>query len=254
MKIKSLLLVFPVLCLACSNSSTDPTDPAYQTDASPIMAKKVVGVNTLSVDFNYDEPCNIIGEDYLRETFNLEKSVELEEAHHTDGCEFSWAGNKVLVSFGGVKPFASTFLAEYQFNKLFQGKSDKAMAAVTEAHAPALIDAAEGTNPEAITPSAAVSKHDSTSDEQPNHGGVSAAEHKLTGPAVSVGSFAAVSNVGDKAVWNEEAGILHVLYNNNIINVTVESKDKAEVKKERAISLAEVIIDKITENEYVRHL
>ncbi len=44
------------------------------------------------------------------------------------------------------------------------------------------------------------------------------------------------------------------LYNNHIISVTVETKDKPEINKKHAESLSEVIIDKIAENEYTRRM
>jgi hypothetical protein len=93
MKIKSLILAFPVLCLAC-NSPSSSTDPANQMDASPILGKAVSGTRALTSDFNYDEPCNILGEEYIRSTFNLEETTELTEGHNHNGCEFEWSGNK----------------------------------------------------------------------------------------------------------------------------------------------------------------
>ncbi|RYF54434.1 MAG: hypothetical protein EOO39_39365, partial [Cytophagaceae bacterium] len=89
---------------------------------------------------------------------------------------------------------------------------------------------------------------------QPQHGGITAATPALTKHAVSTGNYEAVKNVGDKAVWDASTGAMHVLYNNNIISVTVETKDKPELKKEHALSLVEVLIDKISQNEYTSAL
>lgn len=256
MKIKSLILAFPVLCLACSSPSST-TDPANQMDASPIMAKQVAGVTALSTDANYDEPCNLLGEEYIRQTFNLEETTKLEESIGHSGCGFEWAGNKVTVSFGGKRPYSSTYLAEYSFDKQFQGKPAIAMTEPVEAANDSTTSGpeTEGTNAEtsAKTTVPEETKH-TTADNHPQHAGVTSAAPALTGHAVSTGHFEAVSNVGDKAVWDASTGAMHVLYNNHIINVTVESKDKAEVKKERAQSLAEVLIDKIAENEYTKRL
>ncbi|MVM36978.1 hypothetical protein GO730_03700 [Spirosoma sp. HMF3257] len=253
MKIKSLLLAFPVLCLACSNPGSDTADPASQMDASPVYAKRPAGVNALSVDFNYDEPCNILGEEYVRSTFNLDEKTELEEAHEHNGCEFEWAGNKVLISFGGSKPYASVYQAEYTFDKMFQKKP--AMAApVVESPASETVNSSEGTSPEAIVSDGEATEHHTTDDNQPKHGGITAATPHLTEPAVSTGKYEAVPNVGDKAVWDANTGMMHVLFNNHIINVTVETKGKAETKKEQAQSLAEVLIEKISANEYIRRL
>ncbi|MVM34357.1 hypothetical protein GO755_30275 [Spirosoma sp. HMF4905] len=254
MKIKSLLLAFPVLCLACSNPGSDTADPASQMDASPILAKRPAGVTALSVDFGYDEPCNILGEEYVRSTFNLGEKTELEEAHEHNGCEFAWEGNKVLVSFGGAKPYPSVYQAEYLFNKMYQNKPAMASAPVVEAPESETVNSSEGTSPEAIVSDEEATEHHSTDDNQPKHGGITAATPHLTEPAVSSGHYEAVPNVGDKAVWDATTGAMHALYNNHIINVTVETKGKAEVKKEQAQSLVEVLIEKIAEKEYIRRL
>ena len=254
MKIKSLILAFPVLCLAC-NTPSHTNDPANNIDASPIVAKRVVGVYALTSDFNYDEPCNILGEEYVRTTFNLGETTKLEEVHEPTGCEFTWAGNKVLVSFGGSKPYSSIYIAESDFDKLYQAKpADEPLAPIAKAAPIATSTSTEGDNPQAIVNSYDASQKHSTDDNQPNHSGVSAATPPLTEPAVSKGNFEAVPNVGDKAVWDATTGAMHVLYNNHIINVTVETKDKPEVRREHAQSLAEVLIDKISSNEVTRQL
>ncbi|AKD55163.1 hypothetical protein [Spirosoma radiotolerans] len=256
MKIKSLILAFPVLCLACSSPSST-TDPASNVDASPIVAKQVVGVNALSVDRNYDEPCNILGEEYVRSTFNLGEGTKLEEVHEHNGCEFEWAGNKVLVTFAGTRPFESMYVAEYTFDKMYQGKPALAMTKSVEVANDSTESGPqpEGTNAE--TPATAENEkvaHHTTDDNQPQHGGITAATPALTKHAVSSGNFEAVKNVGDKAVWDASTGAMHVLYNNHIISVTVETKEKPELKKEHAQSLAEVLIEKISANEYTTAL
>jgi hypothetical protein len=256
MKIKSLILAFPVLCLACSSPSST-SDPASQVDASPLVAKQVVGVNALSTDANYDEPCNLLGEEYVRTTFNLDETAKLEEVHQQDGCEFEWAGNKVLVSFGGRRPYSSMYLAESLFDKMYQGKSEAAAMKPVEVANDSTTSGpeTEGTNAEtsakATVPEEATH---STADNHPQHGGITAATPHLTKAAVSTANYEAVANIGDKAVWDAATGAMHVLYNNHIINVTVETKDKAELRKEHAKSLAEVLIDKIAENEYTKRL
>ncbi|GAB3804062.1 hypothetical protein GCM10028819_34980 [Spirosoma humi] len=256
MKIKSLILAFPVLCLACSSPSST-TDPANNVDASPIMAKQVVGVNALSTDRNYDEPCNILGEEYVRSTFNLGEDTKLDEAIGHDGCAFEWAGNKVLVSFAGTRPFESMYVAQYTFDKMYQGKQANAITEPVEAVNDSIASGPkpEGTNAETpATDENEKTAHHTTDDNQPQHGGITAATPALTKHAVSTGNYVAVQNVGDKAVWDASTGAMHVLYNNNIISVTVETKEKPEVKKEHAQSLVEVLIEKISANEYTRSL
>ena len=259
MKIKSLILAFPVLCLACNNPST-PSDPASQAEASPIVAKRVAGVKMLTTDFNYDEPCNILGEEYVRGAFNLEETTKLSEAYGHDGCEFSWeGGNKIVVSFVGDRPFSSVYTAEYMFDKMFQGKQP------VEVVSPE-VDTKEvqtATSEGGATPSdAAVQNLDTSNpkttadlpDNQPQHGGITAATPPLTAPAIGYGTGKAVRDLGDKAVWDEAKGAMHVLYNNNIINVTVSTKGKPEMREEQAKNLAEVLIEKIAENEYTKAL
>ncbi|WP_020601819.1 hypothetical protein [Spirosoma spitsbergense] len=259
MKIKSLILAFPVLCLACNNPST-PQDPASQMDASPIVAKRVAGVNMLTTDFNYDQPCTILGEEYVRGAFNLEETTKLSEGYGHDGCEFAWeGGNKVIISFVGDRPFSSVFTAEYMFDKMYQGKQPVAVVSPE-------VDTQEvqtATSEEGATPNAtAVQKLDTSNpettatmpDNQPQHGGVTAASPALTAPSIGYGTGKAVRDLGDKAVWDEAKGAMHVLYNNNIINVTVSTKGKPEMREEQAKSLAEVLIEKIAENEYTKAL
>ncbi|GAB4025007.1 hypothetical protein GCM10028773_49480 [Spirosoma koreense] len=223
-------------------------------EANPIHAKVPTGVRALSTDFNYDEPCNILGEEYVRETFSLDEKTELEETHALNGCEFEWGGNKVVVAFGGERPFASVYQAEFNFDKMYQGKKSEPLPAVSEQALDQEADSGphtEGTNAES---SAADSTHANTDDKHPNHAGVSAGTPPLTKPAVSKGNYEAVANVGDKALWDPTTGAMHVLYNNHIISVTVETKGNAETKKKQAESLTEVLIEKISANEYVKRL
>ncbi len=209
----------------------------------------------LTVDFNYDEPCNILDEEFMRGALNIPESTELEEAHEHTGCSYAWGGNKIILSFGGEKPYSSVYDAEYQFDKLYQGKSEKPMVTIAEAPASTTVSSSEGTNPAAIVSDSSLADHKGTqNDDQPEHAGESAEAPALTKHAVNKGNYKAVTNVGDKAVWDASTGQMHVLYNNHIINVTVETKDKAEVRKEHAQNLAEVLMEKIADNEYVKRL
>lgn len=245
MKIKSLILALAVLSLAsCTN--TDSSDPASNADASPLLAKQVVGVNMLSADSKYDEPCTILGEEYVRHAFNLTEETKLEEVAEHDGCAFEWAGNKVLVSFGSEKPYESIFVAENDFDKMYLGKSTKATAPVAEAPA-------DTTKKEPVTAGTATEEVAANGTDKSPATEVHAPAHH-TESAAGKGSFESVSGIGDKAVWNSATGAMHVLYANHIINVTVESKGKPEARKEQAQSLVDVLIEKIANNEYVRKL
>lgn len=249
MKIKSLILALPVLCFACG-TATDTSDPAYQESASPILSKRVAGVQTLTSNAIYDDPCHILGEEYVRSALNLDEKTEISEVAQHDGCEFEWAGNKVQVSFNGYKPYPSIDFASYNFDKLYQNKPAKAAAPVVEP-----TEVAPETEGTAAETEAAGKEHKAEEPKQshPSPGITSATAHH-TEAAVSQGSYEAISGVGDKAVWNSTTGALHVLYVNHIINVTVESKGKEEVRKEQAQKIAEVLLEKIAANEYTRQL
>ncbi|GAB3884302.1 hypothetical protein [Spirosoma agri] len=246
MKLKSLILAFPVLCFACGTSDSDSISDAAGT-ASPFLAKQVVGVNTLSVYGDYDKPCNILDEAYMRGAFSISEETELKEADEHNGCEFEWGGNKIALSFGGVKPFESIYTAEYMFDKMYQGKAGHSEAAAKPAPSVPMPAGTETAEP---------SEHETAAKSEPSKEiqGDSTGAMPLTKPAVSTTHFDAVKGVGDKAVWEPAEGTLHVLYNNHIINVTVETKDKAEVRKEHAQELADVLIEKIVAKEYARRL
>lgn len=253
MKINPLILAFPILCFAC-NTESSPQDPASHMDASPSVAKKVVAANMLSTDYNYDEPCNILGEEYIRGLYNVAETTELQAILAKNGCSFAWDGNKVTLTFGGVRPYQSIYNAEYAFDKAYQGeKSEPLQTPVGATEADVISGPQEqGTASEAPIPSE--TPQPVLDDKHPDHAGVSAAAPSLTAPPVSIGHFEAVPGIGDKAVWNPETGTMHVLYINHIINVTVNTKEKSEAKIERAKTLADVLIEKIADNEYIRRL
>jgi hypothetical protein len=252
MKIKSLILAFPVLCLACSSPS-DSSDPASNADATSILAKGVSGVLTLTSNAIYENPGHLLGEEYVRQTFNLPESTELEEVHEHDGSAFEWAGNKVIVSFNGAKPYSSIDFASYDFDKKYQNKPSKPVAPVAEAEPKEEAPETEGTATETSSTTAATAPEHEAHQSHPSPG-ITSATAPHTEPVVSKGSFEAVPGVGDKAVWNPTTGEMHVLYVNHIINVTVETKAKAEVRKEQALGLADVLIEKIANNEYIKRL
>jgi len=228
MKLKSLILALPVLCFACNSSISDTSDPASQMDATPLLARHVSGLQTLATDNNYEEPCTILGEEYIRDVFKLEETVALEEGHHHEGCEFSWAGHKVQVAFGGARPYSSIYLADYMFDKMYQSKHETTAAPAVE-DVNKMAESGPKTEGTGAEGSPADSTHQTQNDHQPEHSGVSASMN--TEHAVSTGHYEAVPEVGDKAVWDAKTGAMHVLYNNNIISVMVESKTKPKFVK-----------------------
>jgi len=245
MKIKSLILALPVLCFACG-TATDTSDPAYHEDASPILAKRVAGVQMLTSNAIYDNPCDILGEEFVRHTFNLDEKAELNEISEHDGCAFEWAGNKALVSFSGRKPYSSIYIAADTFDKLYQGKATEEETPEIKTNTGEEATAADTPPDSATTEQAPAQSHPSP--------GLTEATKPHAKPAVNQGAYEAVPGVGDKAVWNPTTGAMHVLYLNHIINVTVETKGKPEARKEQAQSMAEVLIEKIADNEYIRRL
>ena len=265
MKINPLLYTLPVLFLSSCFKGDNATTTDAANDAagtgSPYLAKKVVGVDMLTTDANYDEPCNVLGEEYVRGTFKLGETTEMAELDYPNGCTFEWSGNKVSLAFGGSKPYPSIYHAEYIFNKKYQDGAAPEPEEVAEQgeKAPLSGPAPEGTGAErpATSPEGTKSA-DVDADKTPDNdssnsvSGITSAAVRLTKPAVSTGQFIAVPGVGDKAVWEPAKGAMHVLYNNHIVNVTVSTKDSPEVRKERALSLAEVLLDKIANNEYTR--
>lgn len=238
MKTKLLVLAFPVLCLAC-RSTEEAGNGAPGTD-SPYLAKSVVGVRMLSNDVEYQKPCDMVGEEYIQHAFGVAHGTEMAEIDQPNGCEFEWGGNKVMLTFGGKKPYETIYLAEHLFDKQYQGAAAEAPEVSEE---PALSGPEpEGTAAETPATESATSEQDSAA----------AAPMPIAKPAVSKSAFVAMPGLGDKAVWDPAKNTLHILYNNHIVNITVETKDKPEVRKERAHMIGEVMIEKIVGDEYIK--
>ena len=267
MKITTLILAIPVLCLtSCFKGDNAPTtDSANDASgtASPYLAREVVGVRMLTTDADYDEPCNILGEELVRSTFKLGAATEMAELKYPNGCVFEWGGNKLSLAFGGRRPYPSIYHAEYIFDKKYQpgavSVAEDTEGQAMQEKAPLSGPQTEGTaaehpanGPEGKQSSNVNADASAKNDSSNSVSHVTSAALHLTKPAVSTGRFVAVPEVGDKAVWEPASGAMHVLYNNHIINVTVATKDNPEVRKEHAKALAEVMIDKIANNEYSR--
>jgi hypothetical protein len=265
MKINPLLYTLPVLFLSSCFKGDNATTTDGANDAagtgSPYLAKRVVGVNMLSNDADYDEPCNVLGEEFVRGTFKLGATTEIAELDYPNGCTFEWGGNKVSLAFGGQKPYPSLYHAEYIFNKKYQDGAAPEAEEMEEhgEKAPLSGPAPGGTGAERPATSPEGSKSadidaDATPDNDSSNSvsGITPVAAKFTKPAVSTGQFIAVPGLGDKAVWEPAKGAMHVLYNNHIVNVTVSTKDAPAVQKEHAQSLAEVLIDKIADGDSTR--
>ena len=226
-------LSFLAIALLGLSACSSPTSESVSDDAAnATLAKHVVGVRSLSTDAAYDKPCHFLGEELVREAFKTGE-VEMTEHDLANGCAYEWAGNQVSLTFGGPRPFSSTYQAEYSFNKQF-GTAALAVAE-TLAEEDTTATAAEDSTvaKPAVAPAVAHTTH------QP-------------APAAAMagaGSFEPVAELGDKAVWDPATGAMHVLYSNHIVNVQVGGKEKAEVRKERAKEMAELILEKVTHGE-----
>jgi hypothetical protein len=241
MKLKTLFLVLPALCLAACGTSnnTDSTNPAENAE----LAKRVVGVQILSTDGFYQQPCNMLGEEYIRATFGVAEDVAISEGQDEEGCSFDWAGTKVDLSFVGTRPFESIFRAEYVFDVRYQNKPKAAEATVEKPEPKPEQTASASADAKTDTSAAGAAESDSVSLPVP-----------MAEPAVTTGRFTAVTGLGDKAVWDASTGTMHVLYINHIFSVRVESKDSAATRKDRAESISEAMLEKISEGEYKKYL
>jgi hypothetical protein len=253
MKNSILLLTVTLAALSsCRPGTTDEANDAGGT-ASPYLAREVVGVHMLSTDANYDDPCNYLAEEFVRGTFKLGLDVTVEKVDGPKGCTFRWEGNEVTISFGNRKPYPSIYHAEHIFNKNYQPGIAQPYEEVTQK--PAL----SGPNPEgtgaeqpAESATGTIAQRDTSSanDTATTISRVTAAAAQFVPPAASTGRFLAYPGLGDKAVWEPSARVMHVLVNNHILNVGVKTSDKPAVAQARAAILANVILNAVIGDHY----
>ncbi|RYC70318.1 MULTISPECIES: hypothetical protein [Spirosoma] len=262
MSTKLLWLSLPALLLtSCfqgdNASNTDGANDAAGT-GSPNLAKEVVGVWQLSTDqrFGYDEPCNMLDQGLIEGMFDIGLTEEMTTLDYPNGCQFKWKDGTVSVAFGGPKPYPSMYHAEYIFDKMYQGGAGQVSGQMGMAAEKEPISGPEtrGTGAErpATEPAGGAEADmddDSTAsnDSSNSTSGVTSVAAQFTKPAVSTGRFVAVPGVGDKAVWDPARKAMHVLYNNHIVNVTVQTKANAATSQQKATSLAEVVLSHFVE-------
>ncbi len=250
---KSILLsALPLLLFACGRPPQDDANDAAGTGNAG-LAKEVVGVHMLSTDANYDEPCNYLAEEFVSATFKLQ-DVTLEKFDQPNGCDFVWGNNKIGLMMGGRKPFPSIYHAEYVFDRLYQPNSQKLamqQAMTGEKKEPISGPDTEGTSSELPT---TTTDSDSTkgganadNDTASTISGVTRQAAKFVEPAKSQQGFVAINGVGDKAVWEPAKQTMHVLYNNHILNVRVQTADPENLKRQRASILSKVIMNQMAE-------
>lgn len=252
---KSILLAaFPLLLFACGQPTTDDANDAAGTGGGE-LAREVVGIQLLSTDANYDSPCNYLAEEFVTATFKLQE-VTLEKFDKPNGCDFEWGNNKIGLMMGGRKPFPSIYHAEYVFDRLYQPNAQKlAMEQAKEAEKTEPdqnVEPSEGTGSEGAEPSSTTTTPNGVRGSVPADNdtartisGVTRQAGKFVEPPKSGMGFVAIPDVGDKAVWEPAKQTMHVLYNNHILNVLVKTADSETLKRQRASTLAKVIMNQM---------
>lgn len=252
MKQSAILLPIALLGLvSCHPNTLDDANDAGGT-ASPYLARQVVGVRMLSSDAPYEKASNLLAEDLVRGTFEL-GGTELEVVDEPQGGKFIWGKNEVDVSFATPRPYPSIYHAEYAFDRMYQNKpaSKMTMAADPDMSEKAPISGPEPEGTAAETPaesaSGGIAKRDASAknDSATSISRETPAATQLTTPAVTTARFTAYPDLGDKAVWDASTKSMHVLLNNHILTVRVNTSDKVAVARQRAAILANVMLDEV---------
>ncbi|MEZ0539879.1 hypothetical protein [Fibrella arboris] len=253
MKQSAILFSIALLGMAsCRPSERDAANDAGGT-GSPYLAREVVGVRMLSNDALYDKASNLLAEDLVRGTFELGGDTEVEVVDEAQGGKFVWGKNEVDVSFATPRPYQSIYHAEYAFDRMYQNKPaatemmpvPSAMNEEKELNGQKIAGTGAETPAESATGS--VNKKDASAknDTATSVSRETPVAAQLVTPAVSTRTFAAYAGLGDKAVWDAATKTMHVLLNNHILNVRVNTSDNATVARQRAAILANVMLDEV---------
>jgi hypothetical protein len=235
-------------------TTTDAANDAAGTGDNE-LARRVSGVWLLSTDYNYDERCNYLPEEFIKSLYKVNESVEMTKFDLKDGCEVRWDGQKVGFYFQESSPFESTFKSEYVFDKLFQPQRIAATTPVDET-TDVKSESYHGPNPEGTgaehpaegiaagggsgTDSSAV--NDTSNQPNPN---LTSATLRLAAPAVNTATGVAINGLGDKAIWEPAKKTLHVLHLNHIFHIRSQIKGNDQIALQGSVSLAKVIMDKL---------
>jgi hypothetical protein len=250
MKTRLIAFALPLLVSAsCGSPNTDDANDAAGT-GSPYLAREVVGVHMLSSDANYDKLADNLTEEFVRATFKLGEDTELMVHDERAGVEYHWGKNHVHITMADERPFPSVYHAEAAFNKMYQNGKTDVMGQMGEAgeKAPLSGPNPEGTGAEGPGVESGQVGHDAnTANDTTDHpSGETAAATIVVKPVKDTEKGEAVLGVGDKAIWEPATETLHVLLNNHILNIKVETADKEAVKQERAKVLAQVLLANMT--------
>ncbi|MEZ0486462.1 hypothetical protein [Fibrella aquatica] len=249
MKQSAILLSFAFLGMI----SCRPATEEGANDSGAPLARQVVGVRSLSNDALYEKASTMLAEEFVRGTFNVEDGTEIETIDEKNGGKFVWGKNEVDVSFASSRPYQSIYHAEYAFDRMYQNKPATPMTEDADpdmtGRGPLSGPAPEGTGAELPAESATgtIAKRDTSAqnDTATSVSRVTAAAARLATPAVSTTRFAAYPGIGDKAVWDASTKTLHVLLNNHILNVRVNTTDNMAMSRQRAAMLANVLFAEV---------
>lgn len=244
-QLNSLLLILGLL--GCSGQSSDSSDTGNNNQSGDgSIARRVSGTWLLSTDYHYQDRCNYMPEEFVR---NLFKLGEVELAKHSDlnSCEFRWGSNSISFHLESEKPFESTYQSEYYFNKLFEPEANK--SADNSEPKPTLFGPApEGTGSESPADNTApTTEEDSTRGADPKAPleGITHPTPPLATPAKNTATGVAVNDVGDKAIWEPDKKTLHVLYINHVFSVSAQMPGDPDKLKQGCISLAKLVVNSI---------
>jgi len=247
------LIVVWVCLLACTGQERDNQDNRAAGTGDPYVARRVSGMWLLSTDYHYEDICNFIPEEFVRQQFHLDDKLELAKYSDLNRCEFRWNSNAIGFYMETEKPFESTFKSEYFFDKHFQNQSanDSSLAPSPTHQQPLSGPDPEGTAAQfAKDTTDPSSKLDSTRGFDPSAPitGMTKPKPPLATPAHNTPTGIAVQGVGDKAVWESKTKTLHVLYINHVFSVRAQMPSNPDQLKQGCILLAKLVMDSLYDN------
>ncbi|GAB3972593.1 hypothetical protein GCM10028806_24820 [Spirosoma terrae] len=245
-QLNSLLLILGLL--GCSGQSSDSSDTGNNNQSGDgSIARRVSGTWLLSTDYHYQDRCNYMPEEFVRNLFKLGENVELAKHSDLNSCEFRWGSNHIGFHLESEKPFESTYQSEYHFNKLFEPEANK--SADSSEPKPTLFGPApQGTGSESPADNtASTTEEDSIRGADPKAPleGITHPTPPLATPAQNTATGVAVNGVGDKAIWEPGKKTLHVLYINHVFSVSAQMPGDPANLKQGCISLAKLVVDSL---------
>lgn len=247
------LLLLGLGLVACSTQERDNMSTGTGAgNGDPYVARRVSGMYMLSTDYRYQETCNYLPEEFVRNLFQLGDKVELAKYSGLDNCELRWGNNKIGFYLESKRPFESIYQSEYYFNKLFQPKANEA-ADQEEAKPTIFGPQPQGTGAEVPVGEGPTLKQDSARGGDPSAplSGMTSPVPPLVTPAQDTPTGEAVNGVGDKAIWEPGKKALHILYNNHVFSVVAQMPASPDKLKQGAIGLAKVVVQSLSDDRGV---